>query len=226
MRVCEGQGVSPVCMEGPKWSKQWQVSTPRPNIGWFFNKNKHAFRQSLCPNVFLFVFAFKLVPADILRAYSDSARVSMIIWSRWLGGYSRLIYILGWFVLGEPTSARSTRQYQDNFCTESFGMRWNSWYEHLHLYVCSFLIWSFFSYFGHLSHACFCVQNIAVFILKSTSLIPSSLFVLLCTGAACSGCVRWWLFRRELNSGYASTRNMASNTKSSCLLLYHLCQLC
>ena len=45
----------------------------------FFNKNKHAFRQSLCPNVFVFVFAFKLVPADILRAYSDSARVSMII---------------------------------------------------------------------------------------------------------------------------------------------------
>ena len=112
------------------------------------------------------MFAFKLVPADILRAYSDSARVSMIIWSRWLGGYSRLIYILGWFVLGEPTSARSTRQYQDKFCTESFGMRWNSWYEHLHLYVCSFLIWSFFSYFGHLWHACFLCSKYCCFHFK------------------------------------------------------------
>ena len=41
--------------------------------------NIHSGRVCVPMFVFVFVFAFKLVPADILRAYSDSARVSMII---------------------------------------------------------------------------------------------------------------------------------------------------
>ena len=44
-----------------------------------------------------------------------------------------------------------------------------------------------------------------------------TLYICCIVWCACSGCIRWWLFRRELNSGYASTSNMASNTKSSCL---------